>query len=93
MRTWQRVSVPSVQCGGCPATILKGELVQLISLPGVKTPRVRCQACAGGEPPKTLPAVELTFTNERGEEQPVKAMTRLGSLKTRFDWKQRSAGE
>lgn len=58
MRAWERVSVPSVLCGGCNRLLTTGEpvlVIELVYRGGRSVRRMRCDRCEGPAPPD-LPA-------------------------------------
>ena len=59
MTTWIRAATDSL-CGLCSAQIAPGDLVLVMTLPGVKTPKTRCHACAGEPVPELPQRIETT---------------------------------
>lgn len=56
MRTWRRATV-DLRCGRCGETIAKGDAHLVLLITAVKTPKLRCETCAGYPAPDDLPAV------------------------------------
>jgi len=54
MRTWTRLGSAKL-CGACNAVIQEGTPLQVLTLPTVTRPLLRCQACAVGPCPSDLP--------------------------------------
>lgn len=88
MRTWVRATFLAM-CGKCGREIRAGEPLQQVRCQGygptpVERVRVRCTACADGEPPADLPVrVERTF------EPIAPGMARLSTASLPLDFKAR----
>lgn len=78
MRTWTRSAITR-RCGLCSNAIKVADPILLLTIAGLKTPRVRCATCAGEEMPADLPPVpDRSTTGGRLSALPV--MKRLGLL-------------
>ena len=87
MRIWVRAT-KATRCGRCPVVIPLGAPMQRVPLPQVKTPLVRCAACAEGEAPPDLPE-----RMERREPEAPVTLTRFSRAALPKDFKMRQSGE
>lgn len=89
MKTWRRVSEYTV-CGGCGAIVATGTPMVIFDVPGVKTSRRRCQACAGEAPPDLPPVMERAAIHPTE-----RSFTKVGALTKAlpFDFKAAASGE
>ena len=85
MRHWILAPL-SGACGRCSAIIQAGELVQLVTLPGLERPLWRCQVCAEGPVPSQI-------APPRHEDSPRRVFSFSAVKDLASDWKARQAGE
>ena len=96
MKTWTRRS-PEPRCGGanCGIDLHVGDLVQVITVPGVKRSKVRCWDCAEGPIPDDVPVPEpepvAKLTLKQRHDLRPGGLTALADIAK--DWKQRASGE
>lgn len=88
MRSWRRASEDTL-CRKCGAQIAAGSPLQIITLPGVKRDRIRCESCAEEPSPKDLPQLPVRHCDTAS------GMTHIAKVAKAlpFDWKTAQLGE
>jgi hypothetical protein len=83
MRTWERVSRP-MMCGACALPVGIGEIIQLITVQGMKRKLIRCEGCADGSAPLDLPDLPADYQRGRSTK-PMKPLAPLAAQAKR-EW-------
>jgi hypothetical protein len=89
MKQW-RCPYPSAYCGKCGRMLAQDEPVMVIAVSGLQRVLVRCQGCAGQEPPADVQTERSELGLSRGE-----VMRRLSEIvpSLRVDARMKQTGE